>query len=54
MTSFIDVYTAGDGLTTAVGDDHKFQIALALTGNQAKFDGATKQLIVPTDFGTLD
>lgn len=54
VTDFVDVYTAGDGLTTEVGDDHKFKIFLALTGNQAKFDSVTKALIVPTDYGTLD
>lgn len=53
VTSFIDVYTAGDGLQVNAGDDHKFEVKVASTGNLLKIDDS-KALFVPTDFGTLD
>lgn len=52
VTSFIDVYTAGDGLQLNASDNHKFELKLASSGNQAKIDGGA--LLVPTDYGTLD
>lgn len=53
VTSFIDIYTAGDGLQMNADDDHKFELKLAASGNQAAIDGAGA-LVVPTDYGTLD
>lgn len=52
VTEFIDVYTAGDGLKLNDSDDHKFELKLASSGNQAKIDSGA--LLVPTDYGTLD
>lgn len=53
VTSFIDVYTAGDGLKMSADDDHEFELNLAATGNQARIDDSGA-LLVPTDYGTLD
>lgn len=52
VTSFIDVYTPGDGLQYNASDDHKFELKLAASGNQAKIESGA--LVVPTDYGTLD
>lgn len=48
-----DIYTAGDGLKLNASDDHKIEASIASTGNQLKLNDS-KEMIVPTDYGTLD
>lgn len=42
LSKYIDAYTAGDGLTTAGGNDHKFQANV--DGNGIIIDSATKKI----------